>query len=190
MTYADDRINEKRIINEIAEKVAQTMGWEVQTDSQPLSDQGIIRKDEKSLYFRLDWRDKTRLEISGGFNGCAQYLPYHDKREKTEITVSRDKPIEKIVKDIQGRLLPGYEKMLAYALEMKAKDNEFTAKKQADLEEIAGLVKGATIQDEKVWSYKPHLTCKHWLDGDWELTTTLTKEKLKAVLAIINEQSL
>ena len=188
MTYSEERIAEKEIINSIAEQIALAMDWELMVDPQPLSDRAIIRQGDKRLYFRLDWRDKNRLDISGGFEGYSQYLPYQDKREKTEITVNRNKPIEKIVKDIQNRLLPSYERMLAYALEMKTKDDEFKAKKQAELEEIAGLLEDATIQDEKVYTYGPaRIECKYWLDGEWALTATLSKEKLKAVLKIISE---
>ena len=185
MDYAEERMEEKRIVETIALKVANLMGWELMIDPTPLSNQAIITQGKKKLYFHLEWRDKNRLSIAGGFDYCSQYLPY--KQEKTKITVSLTKPVERIVKDIQSRLLPGYEKMLAHALEQKAKDDEYKVKKQADLEEIARLLKEATIQDEKVWSYTPRLTCKYWLDGEWELTTTLSKEILKKVLIVINE---
>lgn len=186
MTYAEERDQGKQIVNELAEKIAQAMGWELQIDPTPLSDQAIIRNDSKRLWFRLDWQDKARLRISGGFPDCAQYLPY--EREKQEITVNKDKTIERIVKDIQNRLLPGYEKMLAHALEMKTKDDEFKAWKQKELEEIAGLLKEATIQDEKVYTYEPtRIDCKYWSDGTWDLTARLTKDQLKKVLIVINE---
>ena len=188
-SYADDKVEEKRIVNEIAGEVAQAMGWEIEDDSTPLSDRAIIRKDTKSLYFHLDWRDKTRLNIGGGFEGCSQYLPYQDKREKTDITVSRDKPVGRIVKDIQNRLLPGYERMLAYALKMKTHDDEYKVKKQAELEEIAGFMSGAIIQDEKVYTYEPtNITCRWWSDSTWDLTARLTKDQLKKVLIVINEE--
>jgi len=191
MTCAEERNQEKEIINELAEQIALAMDWELMVDPQPLSDRGIIRKGNKSLYFRLDWRDKSRLNISGSFEGLSQYLPLHgwSEKDKTEITVFVKKPIEKIVKDIQNRLLPGYERMLAHALEMKAKDDGFLTKKKAELEEIAGLLKEATIQDEKVYTYEPtRIDCRWWgSDGTWDLTAKLTKEKLKAVLAVINE---
>ena len=186
MTYSEDRINEKQIVSEITEQIALAMDWELMVDPQPLSDQGIIRKGNKSLYFRLDWRDKSRLNISGGFEGCNQYLPYGGEREKTEITVSRDKPVEKIVKDIQGRLLPGYERMLAHAMERKTREDESKAWQQKELEEIAGLVPGGDIRNGKVYSYESNITCQHWFDGTWELTARLNKDKLKAVLAVIN----
>ncbi len=185
MTYAEDRINEKQIISEITEQIALAMGWEVIVDPQPLSDRAIIKKDEKSLYFRLDWKDKTRLNISGGFEDCNQYLPY--EREKTEITVSKDKPVERIVKDIQNRLLPGYERMLAYALERKAREDEYLAKKKVELEEIAGLIKESTIKDDEVYTWKNYLSCKFRSHGEWDLKALLFKEKLIKILAIINE---
>ena len=185
------RVKEKRIINELTEQIALAMGWELMVDPQPLSDRGIIRKDEKSLYFRLDWKDKNRLEISGGFEGCAQYLSllHYDNREKTDITVSRNNPIERIVKDIQNRLLPGYEKMLTYALECKTREDESKAWQQKELEEIAGLFKSATIQDERVFTFTPRpVVCKRWSDGEWDLTARLSKDKLIKILAVINEE--
>lgn len=188
-SYAADRADEKQIVNDLAKQIAQAMGWEIQDDPTPLSDRAIIKKGNESLYFHLDWRDKSRLNIGGSFEGCSQHLPYSD-REKTDITVARDKPIEKIVKDIQTRLLPSYERMLTHALEMKTKDDEFKAKKQTELEEIAGLLTEATIQDERVWTYEPTITCKWWGDEMWDLKATLTKDVLKKVLAVINEEKL
>ena len=59
--------------------------------------------------------------------------------------------------------------------------------KQKELEEIAGLLKEATIKDDEVFTYKPHsITCRYG-GSDWGLTTRLPKDKLKEVLKIINE---
>jgi len=185
MTYQEEREQEKQIINELAEKIAQVMGWEVQVDVPPLSNQAIIKNGDKRLWFRLDWQDRARLRISGGFPDCSQYLPY--EREKQEITVSSNKPIERIVKDIQNRLLPGYEKMLTYALERKTREDESRAWQQKELEEIAGLVPGGDITDGKVYSYEQNITCRYWSDGTWDLTVRLSKDKLKAVLKVIND---
>ena len=184
-SYAEERTEESRIVNELAEKIAQAMGWEVQVDVPPLSNQAIIKNGDKRLWFRLDWQDRTRLRISGGFPDCSQYLPY--ERERQEITVSIKKPIERIIKDIQNRLLPGYEEMLAYALECKIREDEQKAWQQKELEEIAGLVPGGDIRDGKIYSYESNISCRYWSDGTWDLTARLTKDKLKAILKVITE---
>ena len=116
--------------------------------------------EDKSLQFRIRWANTERLEISGSYrNGLNQHLPYD--REKTKITVAKSKTYEQIAKDIERRLMPPYERVLARARELKVKADAYENEKMKALEAVKeAMGEGASIRQDEVIRYSPFCRAK------------------------------
>lgn len=153
---------------------------------------GCDENADMTLWFWLYWRDKTRLEIHGGFpNGLASYLSYHGEREKLEITVAVDKDPKRIAQDIERRLMPGYLIELNKTKERKRADDDFKNRRAEMLNKLCEILGDAQLHDHDqavVWlgnSY-PYGRVNYRSDG-LEFALTLPVETAWKVAAIIRD---
>lgn len=157
----------------------------------------ILKNDNgKSISFFYDVR-KKRVEINpvwlrGEHN---EILPYRERCDS--ITVSAEKPAEKIAKDIQRRLLPDYDAAFERGrVEKESQDrssksrNETIAKVEAILE-----TKKSTHSDNTVHAYhranSSSVDCRVSYDGSSvELKfSSVSKEIALKILALYKEES-
>jgi len=135
----------------------------------------------------------NRLEIRGSFgSNIARYRPYRGDPAygKTEITVSLSKSPEKIARDITTRLLPHYQRMLAYAQEGKRKDDEYKSRKKDVLNQVIAAIGGDAqmhrYDENIVYGYQPYrFEAKYWVDNDLEIKITLPMGQALKVLEYI-----
>jgi len=182
---------EKEELRTLVEKIATQLGsdWLI---SEPSS--GVLKSTTgiMTLAFSQPYNLQGRLEIRGSFDyGLSQFLPYHgEAREKTDITVSLSKSPEKIARDITTRLLPPYKRMLAYAQEQKAKDDEYKYHKKNVLKQVIIAIGGDAQMhrhDENiVYGYEPYrFEAKHWTGDDIDIRITLPIDTATKVLKYI-----
>lgn len=186
-TYQEEREQEKKYLSGMARKVISLLGGEWAVDRKWLKDtnNGLMLNgpDGRALHFCVGWAAKGRLGISGSFrNGLNQHLPYD--REKTEITVSKDKTPAQIAKDIERRLMPVYERVLARAGEMKARCDEYEKEKSRALERVREAMGGdADVRQGEVFGYKPYsFQAKYYGEGQIKFEITLPLAKAVTVL--------
>jgi len=147
------------------------------------------------LAFRQE--SSNRLEIRGSFgSNIARYRPYRGDPiyEKTDITVNLSKSPEKIAHDITTRLLPPYKRVLAYAQERKAKDDEYKYHKKNVLKQVIIAIGGDAQMhrhDENiVYGYEPYrFEAKYWTGNDIEIKITLPMGQALKVLKYIKLKS-
>ena len=183
MTYEEEK--EKTIA--VAQKIADAMGWQVKKGD---SWQVEITNGDLSLNVQLSVSG-DRIKIYGIFRGLSQYLYRFRNPEKTEITVGANKPVERIVKDIQSRLLPAYQIQLAEARAQKQKNDEYQEKKKRTIEELATHIHDARMPEglDSVYGYEPNLTLKWSGDNSFRLEIDLTTAQVKKVLAVVYEEA-
>lgn len=178
---------EQEYLIDIASKVASLLDGDWTIDQERLDGgyPGIFLNgpDDKSLHFVIPWNNDNRLEISGSFrNGLNQHLPYSGDREKTEITVAKSKAPEQIAKDIERRLMPPYERVLAQTKERKAKADAYEAEKMRALETIRDAMgEGASIKDDDVIRYNSFCRAKYY-GGTIKIEVELPVDKAVEIL--------
>jgi hypothetical protein len=182
MTYQEER----EFLKAIGEKVAPLLGDEWLIDH---SWEGptimLTGNEDRAIILSLAWNNKQRLVINGSFqNDLVQYLPYYEDREKTEITVKMDSTPERIAKEIKRRLMPPYERILAYAKERKEKDDEYQAEKRRALEMVKEAIgeDASVYMDEEVLAYDPYPINASYSMGEIKLHITLPLEKAIEIL--------
>jgi len=182
---------EKEELRTLVEEIAKQLGseWFVEPWSQTFK----LTTGDMTLSFSQPYNLQDRLEIRGSFDyGLSQYLPYRgdQAREKTDITVSLSKSPEKIAHDITIRLLPPYKRMLAYAQEHKAKDDEYKYHKKNVLKQVIIAIGGDAqmhrYDENIVYGYEPYrFEAKHWTGDDLEIKITLPMGQALKVLEYI-----
>jgi hypothetical protein len=182
MTYQE----EKEFLKAIGEKVAPLLGDEWLIDHS-WEGRGVMLtgNEGRAIILYLAWNNKNRLVIDGSFqNGLNQYLPYYEKREKTEITVKADSTPERIAKEIKRRLMPPYERVLAYTKEAKRRDDEHKAEKRRALEMVKEAIgeDARVYMDEEVLAYDPYPINASYSMGEIKLHITLPLEKAIEIL--------
>jgi len=190
-----DSKEQTQIENDLACQIAEEMSGTTGTWMADIEyDRPIIRLKNSpnvSLGCRLLWNNKDRIEINGCFpNGLSGFLPYD--KEKTEITVSRTKPINKIANDIKKRLLPSYLKMLKCAEEGKKADDDYKAKRLDALQKIADACNGE-LRDEGseplVHRYDPDIDAKYWsLEKNIKLKVRVSVDMAVKICRMIMEK--
>jgi len=186
---------EKEELRTLVEEIAKQLGseWFVEPWSQTFK----LTAGDMTLSFSQPYNLQDRLEIRGSFDyGLSQYLPYRgdQAREKTDITVSLSKSPEKIAHDITIRLLPPYKRMLAYAQEHKAKDDEYKYHKKNVLKQVIIAIGGDAqmhrYDENIVYGYEPYrFEAKHWTGDDLEIKITLPMGQALKVLKYIKLKS-
>lgn len=152
--------------------------WTLDSEKMTLNGPG-----ERAIDFGLPWNNDSRIIISGCWiNDLSQHLPY--KREKTEITVSKEKTHEQIARDITRRLLPDYERVLEKTIYFRAKHLEYQSQKNAAMEKIKIAIGGdADIREGQIFGYEPYsFQAKYHSDGEISLEITLPVEKAVKLL--------
>lgn len=138
----------------------------------------------RQLTFSLLYGRDDRLVIHGSWGmDLSRFLPY--KREKTEITVSREKHPAKIASEIERRLLPAYERMFAEAVRQKKANDSYETKKKDALEAIRVAIGGDahfTCNDETIVSYEPYNCDATFYTDDVKLELRLPLEKAVRML--------
>jgi hypothetical protein len=81
--------------------------------------------------------EENKLRFHGNFPHGTHGSHYGAYNAKNEISVSADKSVERIAKDIQHRLLPDYLEALNKALEAKKVTEDREAKEIANLKKLA-----------------------------------------------------
>lgn len=180
---------DKERIRERAIEVCRCMdGWRLD-GRDDLYGTVLLSDGGRGLFFHPIWSSADRMEISGYYGGLGQFLPYD--REKTKITVSMAKAPERVARDIEKRLLPAYERMLAKAIESKERHDRYEREKKDVLESVRDAIGGDAhiIQDDRVISYRPfHCDAEHRSGHDVQLKLTLPLKKAIRVLRMLGRR--
>lgn len=134
---------ESNTVMEIATLIAAALGngWRAEpgyrTDD---SDARLRGPDDEDVHLSQAWEysRRDRLVLSGSLTG-ELHTRIHDNvypYPRHEITVSRSKSAERIARDIQRRLLPGYRATLATARRIQQRHQERTAARDALASEL------------------------------------------------------
>ena len=178
----------KRRVREKAMEVCECMkGWQLD-DREDLYG-AVLSDGVRSLMFAPIWGNTERMEIRGYYGDLGQFLPYD--KEKTEITVSMAKTPERIARDVEKRLLPAYERVLAKAMENKESYEKREAEKRSTLEAVKQAIGGDAnvIQDDRVVSYRPfHCLAKYRSGKEVVLELTLPLVKAVGILSLLGKR--
>ena len=175
---------EKEKLREIVSAVAPFLGdWQISDDKDNYRGIYLSSPDERELQFAFPWNKSDRIEIRGIFpNGLNRYRPYSgNEHEKTEITVSAEKPPKRIAQDIKKRLLPPYERMFAIAQKRKQENDQYKAKRRQAMEMIKEAIGGdvhfSEYREDELYGYRHPFKAKYWSGDKIEFTITLPLEK-------------
>jgi len=180
--------DKKRIREKATEVCAHMEGWNLD-GRDDMYGTVLLSDGGRGLFFQPIWNSADRVEISGYYGGLNQFLPY--EREKDKITVSLAKTPERIAMDIEKRLLPAYERMLAKAIENKGRHDRYEAEKREVLETVRDAIGGDAhvIQDDRVISYRPfHCVAKHSSGWEAKLELGLPLKKAVGVLRMLGKR--
>lgn len=183
---------------EVAQRVASFFGLAPFSDEQSSWQVRYSLPDGGSLNFCDDDRGK-RLKISAWVaNDLQHHAPgyYNQVRPITSITVSLDKSLEKICREIKSRLIPGYKQHAANCAANKEKADKETAEELELLNAVAEpFGQKAQTEDSNRWSVKPlrirrvglWMEAKHCYDGTVKLEITdLTKENAAKLAELLS----
>jgi hypothetical protein len=113
----------------------------------------IAGPEGTELHLMIDTYPQVRLSISGNFPkdhegrpGNVSGRPKELEDIPTSISVAHTKPPDVIAKDIQRRLLPGYEKLLAWVVQKNAKAKQFEEDRIATAKRFATALGGQFVQ--------------------------------------------
>ena len=179
---------DKRRVREKAMEVCECMkGWQLD-DREDLYGT-VLSNGVRSLMFAPIWGNTERMEISGYYGDLGRFLPYD--REKAEITVSMAKTPERMARDIEKRLLPAYERVLARVMEGKKGYDRYEAEKREVLESVRQAIgrDAHVIQDDRVVSYRPfHCLVKYRSGKEVVLELTLPLAKAVGILSLLGKR--
>lgn len=178
---------EKAYLADLTDKIAILLDGVWATDQERLESgypgRFLNGPEDKILHFTTPYNNTARVEINGIFHhDLSQHLPYNMNREKTEITVARSKTPEQIARDIERRLMPPYERVLAQTKDRKAKADAYEAKKMRAIDAIRDAMgSGASIKDGDVIRYNPFCRARYY-GGDIKIEVELPVDKAVEIL--------
>lgn len=123
--------------------VAHMPGWSVVPCDY---DHAVKVGDEKGhVLFIHGARENGRLHVSGEYprdkgNSCYGQSAVGYRGELPSITVDAKRPGNKLAADILRRLVPAYVEVYAKAVELKAKNDDYNARVEAQAKRLAAIV--------------------------------------------------
>lgn len=139
----------QQLVREVAADVAEILGngWKVEV-TEGNHWPGIVNGDGATVRFREAWSAKGRITIDGLFHQPRPGAWYRGTDH--HITVAANKPVQKIARDVERRLLPGYlpdHKEWVERCEAEAK----SIAEAREFRETLGLVLGVAIHE---WNHE------------------------------------
>jgi hypothetical protein len=144
--------------------------------------------DGRKVYISINWRNKDRFDVSGHYP-THEDRGYQEKRPK--ITVSNERPVEKIVADIQRRFLPEYSQVFEKSKAHLERSQNSEAKRKAAFKEaceVLGLESDRHYNSDCKAYGQNGLKLQVHYDGDIDLDLgRITKEQLAEIAKVLRK---
>ena len=120
-------------------------GWHVTTEHDVSY---LVRADGARIVIPA-WRQRGRVSFVGCWPRYADGSNYYATRDRFEITCSETRSPEAMARDIQRRLLPGYDPAFAEALAFVEKHDGFAGDASTVARRIAAVVGGEVVPQRR-----------------------------------------
>lgn len=201
MTYQEEQEAKTKALTELTTGLAKELGapWKViPNEERNYPTHKIENGDGAVLWVSIIWNHKDRANISGSlFLGRGnQHVTVYENNERAkvpDITVALARGPAAIAKDVQRRLLPEYLRILELAKAQVKRENETTAKRQANIRKLAAVT-GDKVPDferdpdtSRFWTHRGTLDIHY--DGSVSLERfTMTIEEAEYILRYLHEK--